>query len=131
MYETKVPGTRYTVALVNEKGQWYIQIKLDDVVESAVPVKDLSERGILENIRTVVSDVNLFINDFLIDQITKKITNEAQILLTEVAATASKATVQTQTEISAVEETIIQIVKRIETVEERIERLEQALEHRD
>ncbi|MHA1224550.1 MAG: hypothetical protein ACTSSG_08210 [Candidatus Heimdallarchaeaceae archaeon] len=131
MYETKVPGTRYTVALVNEKGQWYIQIKLDDLVESAVPVKDLSERGILENIRTVVSDVNLFINDFLIDQITKEITNEAQILLTEVAATASKATVQTQTEISAVEETIIQIVKRIETIEERIERLEQALEHRD
>ncbi len=75
MYETKVPGTRYTVALVNEKGQWYIQIKLDDLVESAVPVKDLSERGILENIRTVVSDVNLFINDFLIDQITKEITN--------------------------------------------------------
>ena len=74
MYETKVPGTRYSVALVNVKGEWKIQIKLDGIVEAETLVKDLSERGILDNIRTVVSEVNLYINDFLIDQITKEIT---------------------------------------------------------
>ena len=128
MYETKIPGTRYSIALVNVKGQWYIQIKLDGIVESEVIVKELSERGILDNIRTVVSDVNLYINDFLIDQIVKEITQEANILFKEVEATATRKEIQTSG-MSAVEETIIQIVKRIEILEERIKRLESTIAH--
>lgn len=131
MYETKVPGTRYTIALTNVKGQWYIQIKLDGIVESETIVKELSEIGVLENIKTVVSEVNLYLNDFIIDQITKEITSEAEILLKEVAATAATVSQRTtSSEMSAVEETLIQIVKRIETLEERIQRLENTLEHR-
>ena len=124
MYETKVPGTRYTVALINVKGQWMIQIKLIDVVEAEVNVKDISERGIRENIKSVVSEVNLYINDFMLDQITKEITEQAQILFKEVVATASR---ESQQEMTAVEETIIQVVKRIESLEKRIERLESML----
>ncbi len=130
MYETKIPGTRYTIALANVKGQWYIQIKLDGIVEADAIVKELSELSILENIKAVVAEVNLYLNDFIIDQITKEITAEAQILLKEVAATA--ATVSTKavsSEMSAVEETLIQIVRRIETLEERIQRLEDRLQH--
>jgi len=134
MYETKVPGTRYAIALTNVKGQWYIQIKLDGIVESETIVKELSELGVLENIKTVVSEVNLYLNDFIIDQITKEITSEAEILLKEVAATAATAATVSQhttsSEMSAIEETLIQIVKRIETLEERIQRLENTLEHR-
>ena len=124
MYETKVPGTRYTVSLINIKGQWMIQIKLVDVVEAEVNVKDISERGIRENIKTVVSEVNLYINDFMLDQITKDITEQAQILFKEVVATASRESYQ---EMTAVEETIIQMVKRIEALEQRIQRLESML----
>lgn len=131
MYETKVPGTRYTVSLINVKGQWMIQIKLDDVVEADVLVKDISERGIRENIKSVVSEVNLYVNDFMLDQITKEITEQAQILFREVEATVVRETYKTQTEMSAVEETIIQIVKRIEVLEERIRRLENALAQRE
>jgi hypothetical protein len=131
MYETKVPGTRYTVALINVKGQWMIQIKLDDVVEADVLVKDISERGIRENIKSVVSEVNLYVNDFMLDKITKEITEQAQILFREVEATVVRETYKTQTEMSAVEETIIQIVKRIEVLEERIRRLENALAQRE
>lgn len=131
MYETKVPGTRYAIALTNVKGQWYIQIKLDGIVESETIVKELSEIGVLKNIKTVVSEVNLYLNDFIIDQITKEITSEAEILLKEVAATAATVSQHaTSSELSAVEETLIQIVKRIETLEERIQRLENTLEHR-
>ncbi|MHA1955157.1 MAG: hypothetical protein ACXAAM_01260 [Candidatus Heimdallarchaeaceae archaeon] len=124
MYETKVPGTRYTVELINVKGQWMIQIKLVDVVEASVVVKDISERGIRENIKSVVSEVNLYINDFMLDQITKKITEQAQILFKEVVATASR---ESHEEMTAVEETIIQMVKRIEALEQRIQRLESLL----
>lgn len=131
MYETKVPGTRYAIALTNVKGQWYIQIKLDGIVEAETIVKELSELGVLENIKTIVSEVNLYLNDFIIDQITKEITSEAEILLKEVAATAATVSQHTaSSEMSAVEETLIQIVKRIETLEERIQRLESTLEHR-
>lgn len=131
MYETKVPGTRYAIALTNVKGQWYIQIKLDGIVEAETIVKELSELGVLENIKTIVSEVNLYLNDFIIDQITKEITSEAEILLKEVAATAATVFQHTaSSEMSAVEETLIQIVKRIETLEERIQRLESTLEHR-
>lgn len=131
MYETKVPGTRYAIALTNVKGQWYIQIKLDGIVEAETIVKELSELGVLENIKTIVSEVNLYLNDFIIDQITKEITSEAKILLKEVAATAATVSQNTtSSEMSAVEETLIQIVKRIETLEERIQRLESTLEHR-
>ena len=131
MYETKIPGTRYTIALTNVKGQWYIQIKLDGIVESEIIVKELSEIGVLENIKTVVSEVNLYLNDFIIDQIAKEITSEAEILLKEVAATAATVSKHTtSSEMSAIEETLIQIVKRIETLEERIQRLESTLEHR-
>ena len=131
MYETKVPGTRYAIALINVKGQWMIQIKLDDIVEAEVLVKDISERGIREYIKSVVSEVNLYINDFMLDQITKEITEQAQILFREVEATAIRETQKTHTEMSAVEETIIQIVKRIETMEERIRRLESALAQKE
>lgn len=126
MYDTKIPGTRYSISLVNVKGQWMLQIKLDEIVEAEVGVKDLSERGIHENIKTIVSEVNLYLNDFMLDQITKDITQQANILFKEVSATAAVATKQTtQTTMSAVEETLIQIVKRIEGLEERIKRLEE------
>jgi hypothetical protein len=130
MYESKIPGTRYTIALANVKGQWYIQIKLDGIIEADTIIKEITELSILENIKAVVSEVNLYLNDFIIDQITKEITAEAQILLKEVAATAASATTHAVTsEMSAVEETLIQIVKKMETLEERIKRLEDRLEH--
>ena len=47
----------------------------------------------------------------------------------EVEATVSRATHEVSTDMSAVEETLIQIVKRIETIEARIQRIENTLEH--
>ena len=127
MYETKIPGTRYSIALMNIKGQWYIQIKLDGLVEADTLVKDVSERGIFENIKTVVSEVNLYLNEFMLDQITKDITQQASILLTEVVATATREKV---TEVSALEETIISIMERLQILEERVKRLEVNLQHK-
>ena len=133
MYETKIPGTRYSIALVNVKGQWMLQIKLDEIIEADVGVKDLSEKGIHGNIKTIVSEVNLYLNDFILDQITKEITTQANILFKEVSATAAAASQQStqssmSTAMSAVEETLIQIVKRIEGMENRIKRLEERLQ---
>lgn len=125
MYETKIPGTRYSIALVNLKGQWMLQIKLDSIVEAQTSVKDLSEGGIHENIKTVISEVNLYLNDFLLDQITKEITEQANILFKEVSATAAVASQKrVKEDMSAVEETLIQIVKKIESLEARIKKLE-------
>lgn len=132
MYETKIPGTRYSIALMNVKGQWMLQIKLDEIIEAEVGVKDLSERGIHDNIKYVVSEVNLYLNDFMLDQITKDITEQANILFKEVSATAAVAIQQSsQTTMSAIEETLIQIVKRIETLENRMKRLEELQSHPD
>ncbi|MCG3223021.1 MAG: hypothetical protein H7647_01040 [Candidatus Heimdallarchaeota archaeon] len=126
MYETKIPGTRYSIALMNDKGQWMIQIKLDGLVEAETLVKDVSERGIFDNIKSVVSEVNLYLNEFLLDQITKNITEQASILLKEVVATASR---DKQTEVSAIEETIVSIMERLQILEERVKRLETNLDH--
>jgi hypothetical protein len=126
MYETKIPGTRYSIALMNDKGQWMIQIKLDGLVEAETLVKDVSERGIFDNIKSVVSEVNLYLNEFLLDQITKNITEQASILLKEVVATASR---DKQTEVSALEETIVSIMERLQILEERVKRLETNLDH--
>ena len=126
MYETKIPGTRYVCALVNSKGQWMIQIKLDGIVEAETLVKDVSERGIFENIKTVVSEVNLYLNEFMLDQITKEITEQASILLKEVVAVASR---EKQTEVTALEETIISIMERLQILEERVKRLETKSDH--
>ncbi|MHA1550827.1 MAG: hypothetical protein ACTSQC_02660 [Candidatus Heimdallarchaeaceae archaeon] len=126
MYETKIPGTRYSIALMNHKGQWMIQIKLDGLVEAETLVKDVSERGIFDNIKSVVSEVNLYLNEFLLDQITKNITEQASILLKEVVATASR---EKQTEVSALEETIISMMERLQILEERVKRLETNLDH--
>ncbi len=126
MYETKIPGTRYSIALMNDKGQWMIQIKLDGLVEAETLVRDVSERGIFDNIKSVVSEVNLYLNEFLLDQITKNITEQASILLKEVVATASR---DKQTEVSALEETIISMMERLQILEERVKRLETNLDH--
>lgn len=126
MYETKIPGTRYSIALMNIKGQWMIQIKLDGIIEAETLVKDVSERGIFENIKTVVAEVNLYLNEFMLDQITKDITEQASILLKEVVATASR---EKQTEMSALEETIVDIMERMQILEERVKRLEANLRH--
>jgi len=123
MYETKIPGTRYSIALVNPKGQWTIQIKLDGIVEADVVVKELSDIGILNNIRYVVKAVNLYINDFMVDQIAKEITEQANILFREVQATATAKSAP-HPEMSAVEQTLIGIVKRLETLEERVRKIE-------
>ncbi|MCK5303941.1 MAG: hypothetical protein KAJ72_01750 [Candidatus Heimdallarchaeota archaeon] len=126
MYETKIPGTRYSIALMNDKGQWMIQIKLDGLIEAETLRRDVSERGIFDNIKSVVSEVNLYLNEFLLDQITKNITEQASILLKEVVATASR---DKQTEVSALEETIISMMERLQILEERVKRLETNLDH--
>jgi hypothetical protein len=129
MYETKIPGTKYTIALVNIKGQWMMQIKLFDNIEAENPVKDISEHGIRGNVKSLINEVNLIINDFLIEQIIKDITEQAHILFREVEATVTRETKQSvQTEMSAVEETLIQIVKKMESLEKRIKRIEDILQ---
>lgn len=129
MYETKIPGTRYSIALENVKGQWMIQIKLDGIIESDVVVKELSDMAILNNIRSVVKAVNLYINDFMVDQIAKELTEQANILFREVQASAAapaSAPVRgpPSPDISAIEQTLIGIVKRLETLEERVKKIE-------
>ncbi|MHA1482147.1 MAG: hypothetical protein ACTSQA_01760, partial [Candidatus Heimdallarchaeaceae archaeon] len=66
------------------------------------------------------------LNEFLLDQITKNITEQASILLKEVVATASR---EKQTEVSALEETIISMMERLQILEERVKRLETNLDH--
>ena len=128
MYETKIPGTRYSIALENVKGQWMIQIKLDGIIESDVVVKELSEISILNNIRSAVKAVNLYINDFMVDQIAKELTEQANILFREVQASASAAAAPARgppsPDMSAIEQTLIGIVKRLETLEERVKKIE-------
>ena len=131
MYETKVPGTRYSIALSNVKGQWMIQIKLDGIVESEIVVKELSEMAILNNIRSVVKAVNLFINDFMVDQIAKELTEQANILFREVPGSApapAQASAPARSgpspELAAIEQTLIAIVKRLETLEDRVKQIE-------
>ena len=127
MYETKIPGTRYSIALENVKGQWMIQIKLDGIIESDIVLKELSDMGILNNIRYVVKAVNLYINDFMVDQIAKELTEQANILFREVPTSATAtATVQNAPppEMSAIEQTLIGIVKRLETLEDRVKKIE-------
>ncbi|MHA1686883.1 MAG: hypothetical protein ACTSYD_10855 [Candidatus Heimdallarchaeaceae archaeon] len=127
-YETKIPGTRYVCALANIKGQWMIQIKLDDVVEAERVVKDLSERAIRDNIQGALAEVNMYLNNFMLDQITKEITAQAKLLFQEVAATAAKTT---QSEMSEIEQQLEQIFNKLDLLEERVTRLERLLEHRE
>ncbi len=127
-YETKIPSTRYVCALANVKGQWKIQMRLADTVEAEVVVKDLSEKGIRDNVRSVLSDVDLNLSDFLVEQIVKDIVEQAKILIHESAATA---TVQpTNVEISSLEKAIDEIKSKLSLLEERINRIESVLEHR-
>ncbi len=127
MYETKIPGTRYSIALENVKGQWMIQIKLDGIIESDIVVKELSDMAILNNIRYVVKAVNLYINDFMVDQIAKELTEQANILFREVPGSApasAPAGSAPAPEMSAIEQTLIGIVKRLEALEERVKKIE-------
>lgn len=123
MYETKIPGTRYICALASIKGQWLIQIKLDNIVEAQAVVKDLSERGIRDNINTVLSEVSLYLNDFIVEQITKDITNQARILLQEVEATSSAKQGENSSS-NDFSEKFEKIMERIELLEQRVNRLE-------
>ena len=128
MYEAKIPGTRYVCALTNVKGQWMIQIKLDDVVEGEAVVKEVSERGMRDNIKSVLSEVNMYLNDFMVDQITRDITTQAQILFRDVSATESQTTL---TNVSAIDNSMEDVLERIKMLEERIKRIEFILEHRE
>lgn len=129
MYETKIPGTRYVCTLANVKGQWLIQIKLDDDVEAQVVVKDLNERGIRDNIITVLSEVNLYLNEFIIDQITTNITKQAHILLQEMQFASTSKEIETSAVSTDYDSKLDTIITRIETLEQRLERLEQLFGH--
>jgi len=125
-YETKIPGTRYVCALANVKGQWMIQIKLDNVVEAEKVVKDISERAIRDNIRSALTEVNMYLNEFILEQITKEITNQARLLFQEVSVTTAKTT---KTEVSEIEKKIEDILERLKVLEERLQRLENLVSH--
>ncbi|MHA1302415.1 MAG: hypothetical protein ACTSQE_10460 [Candidatus Heimdallarchaeaceae archaeon] len=127
-YETKIPSTRYVCALANVKGQWMIQMRLGGIVEAQTVVKDLSERGIRDNVRTVLSEVDLYIGDFLVEQIVKDLVNQAKILLQETVTTSES--VGSKVELSALESSLEEIKTRLITLEERVQRLESVLEHR-
>jgi len=126
-YETKIPTTRYVCALANVQGQWMVQLRLGDTVEAQTVVKDLSERGIRDNIRTVMSEVDLYLGDFLVDQIVKDIVHQARILIQETSSTSSPVQ---DSGLSEVEQVLEQIKNKLSTLEERIKRLESVIEHR-
>lgn len=105
-----------------------IQIKLDDVVEAERVVKDLSERSIRDNIQSSLAEVNMYLNNFMLEQITKDITTQAKLLFQEAAVAAAKPA---EPDMSEIEQQLESIIKKLELLEERVTRLEQMIAHRE
>ena len=82
MYIAKIAGSRYVTSLENVQGQWYLRMKLDDVVEAQVPVTHMTKRALHANMGTLFSKVNVVINSFQHDLLHKEIVAQINHLLT-------------------------------------------------
>ncbi|MDH5401650.1 MAG: hypothetical protein OEZ01_15645 [Candidatus Heimdallarchaeota archaeon] len=77
MYSAKVQGTKYNCSLENDNSQWYVRIKLGDVVEGEVQVTHMTKRAIHGNLGSLFQKVNLNVNSFQHDMIHKEIVSQA------------------------------------------------------
>jgi hypothetical protein len=113
MYIAKIPGTRYECVLVNDHGLWKLQLTLSGHVEAETNVTNLSERTIHSLVGSLLASVQLNVNEFIHQQITKALVTQIGPLLADQEVSSGRKANDQST-----------ISKEIETLKERIAKLE-------
>ena len=129
MYIAKIAGSRYVTSLENVQGQWYLRMKLDEVVEAQVPVTHMTKRALHANMGTLFSKVNVVINSFQHDLLHKEIVAQINHLLTPGEGEASQdVTPQEPKEdprVTALEAKVSELESALSIINDRLDRLEQ------
>ena len=128
MYIAKIAGSRYVTSLENVQGQWYLRMKLDDVVEAEVPVTHMTKRALHANMGTLFSKVNVVINSFQHDLLHKEIVAQINHLLTSSEGEASTDTTPQEPKddprVASLEAKIAELENSLSTINDRLDRLE-------
>ena len=128
MYIAKIAGSRYVTSLENVQGQWYLRMKLDDVVEAEVPVTHMTKRALHANMGTLFSKVNVVINSFQHDLLHKEIVAQIKQLLTHDEGEASQDTTPQEHKedprVASLEAKIAELENSLSTINDRLDRLE-------
>ncbi|MCG3219154.1 MAG: hypothetical protein KAR35_09125 [Candidatus Heimdallarchaeota archaeon] len=119
MYIAKIPGTRYECVLVNDHGLWKLQLTLTGHVEAETNVTNLSERTIHSLIGSLLASVQLNVNEFIHQQITKALVTQIGPLITDQEVTGGQTNDQ-----STVSKEIESLKERIAKLEARVKKLE-------
>lgn len=128
MYIAKIAGSRYVTSLENVQGQWYLRMKLDDVVEAEVPVTHMTKRALHANMGTLFSKVNVVINSFQHDLLHKEIVAQINHLLTSSEGEDSPDTTPQEPKddprVASLEAKIAELENSLSTINDRLDRLE-------
>lgn len=126
LYNAKVQGSRYICVLETESNQWYFRLKLDDVSEAEIPVTQMTDHGIKENIKDLFKMVQFQIHDFQLKLIQTTILNQIRHLMTNKKKGSSVTAGDNSDPLTSDLITKIdKIQKTLESFEARLERLEQ------
>lgn len=120
MYIAKIPGTRYECILINDHGLWKLQLTLSGHVEAETNVTNLSERTIHSLIGSLLASVQLNVNEFIHQQITKSLVTQIGPLLADQEVSGSGAT----SDQSSINSEIEALKARIAKLEARVKKLE-------
>ncbi|MHA2248712.1 MAG: hypothetical protein ACXAD7_00045 [Candidatus Kariarchaeaceae archaeon] len=123
MYIAKIAGSRYLVSLESDQGQWFLRMKLDDVVEAEVGVTHMTKRALHTNLGTLFGKVNVQVNSFQHDLLHKEIV--AQI--THLLARDQEEGVPTIVAEPLEDPRVGELMKRVEKLEATIDTLEERI----
>lgn len=122
MYSAKIKGSRYICVLETDNNQWYIKLKLDDVVEAEVPITHMTEISLKDKMGEVFKMVNFQIHSFQLDLVHQEIIDQIPHLLG--ASETEKRNLITGEE----EGDISDLVGRVRALERTVKALEDRLE---
>jgi len=131
MYIAKIPGTKYITSLESQGGQWFLRLKLDDVVEAEEDIDQLSKRAIHSNLEKLFKQVGLQVNNFQVDLIHKELVAQiSHLLLQEQHQTTKPQPVDGETSnkqdprVDTLLNRIAELEKMVKTLSDRVERME-------
>ncbi len=127
MYSTKIPGTKYEVAIERDGGIWYIRVKLYGNVESEEVLPQITQTILEKKLMNVLKEVNVHLNDLQFKMLFTTLTNQLPHLVKDDTPDAVLPSPEQLKKIDELEKTVKSLEKTIETLLSRIERLEEHL----
>ncbi len=100
VYNSKIPGTKYSLALTKKYNEWFLQLLIDNSVEDEYPVTDMSIGGIKSLTNKILDPISFLVNPLVAKRVIDDLISKTKHILVDFGGQPQREDGSTKTHVS-------------------------------